>query len=203
MAIEDTLMSSGIRYKAMRRRLTVTSLRIALLLYALAIAGTGAVVVLSSFTGIAWERGSWGRLPRTSIVLRPSLFTYDYSSRAGRASSRHVDHLDFRWHDYRTGQTQPMTLDADEFIRRFLLHVLPDGFVRIRHYGLFANCHRAKNLNHCRQLLHIPPAPPSETPSSSGDLQRCPRCHKGQLVLIQLIPATHHRETSQAGRAPP
>ena len=51
-----------------------------------------------------------------------------------------------------------MTLAAGEFMRRFLLHVLPDGFHRIRHYGLFANGHRADKLALCRKLLEVPPA---------------------------------------------
>ena len=55
-----------------------------------------------------------------------------------------------------------MTLDADEFIRRFLIHVLPDGFHRIRHYGLFANANRASNIALARRLLGVPdPAPSS------------------------------------------
>ena len=54
------------------------------------------------------------------------------------------------------GKTKVMTLDADEFIRRFLLHVLPDGFHRIRHYGFLANGHRATKLALCRRLLAIP-----------------------------------------------
>jgi hypothetical protein len=62
-----------------------------------------------------------------------------------------------RWKDYRQdGKTKTMTLGAGEFIRRFLLHVLPDGFHRIRHYGLFANGHRAGKLVLCRKLLDVP-----------------------------------------------
>ena len=53
-----------------------------------------------------------------------------------------------------------MTLRADEFIRRFLLHTLPEGFHRIRHYGLFANGQRSQKLALCRRLLEAPPAPP-------------------------------------------
>jgi hypothetical protein len=73
----------------------------------------------------------------------------------------------FRWKDYRaTGKTRykAMTLGADEFIRRFLLHVLPSGFHRIRHYGLLANAGRRVQLAQARQLLHVVPAaiePPS------------------------------------------
>jgi hypothetical protein len=62
--------------------------------------------------------------------------------------------VSFHWRDYRHGHHhQVMTLEATEFLRRFLLHILPEGFVRIRHFGLLANRHRAENLALCRQLL--------------------------------------------------
>ena len=72
-----------------------------------------------------------------------------------------------------------MRLDAEEFIRRFLLHVLPSGFQRIRHYGLLANCHREVKLARCRQLLAAPPPPPPDEPrttataTSSSPANRC------------------------------
>ena len=60
----------------------------------------------------------------------------------------------FRWKDYRDGNRQKiMTLDANEFIRRFLIHVLPDGFHRIRYFGFLGNCHRARKIKRCRELL--------------------------------------------------
>src|SRR5260370_12113137 len=63
----------------------------------------------------------------------------------------------FAYKDYQhQGQQKEMTLSADEFLRRFLLHVLPDGFQRIRHYALLSNRHRAKNLARCRELLAMP-----------------------------------------------
>jgi hypothetical protein len=63
-----------------------------------------------------------------------------------------------------------MTLDADEFIRRFLIHVLPDGFHRIRHYGLFANGRRAENIARARQLLNVPaPQNALSDTDSTGD----------------------------------
>jgi hypothetical protein len=75
----------------------------------------------------------------------------------------------FRWKDYRVdGRTRnkTMTLEADEFIRRFLLHVLPGGFHRIRHYGLLANPSRRENLAKVRELLHVAPA--SIEPGANG-----------------------------------
>ncbi|TGQ03595.1 transposase, partial [Mesorhizobium sp. M2E.F.Ca.ET.219.01.1.1] len=80
-----------------------------------------------------------------------------YTHRVAIANSRLIsmenDRVGFRWKDYRHGgRTKVMTLDAHEFIRRFLLHTLPDGFHRIRHYGFLANGHRAARLDQCRRL---------------------------------------------------
>ena len=86
-----------------------------------------------------------------------------YTHRVAIGNSRLIEqtgeHVVFRWKDYRVkGRTRhkTMTLAAVEFMRRFLLHVLPDGFCRIRHYGLFANGHRAEKLALCRRLLSTP-----------------------------------------------
>lgn len=81
-----------------------------------------------------------------------------YTHRVAIANSRLVSmeggKMTFRWRDYRHGRRpRSMTLDADEFIRRFLLHTLPDGFHRIRHYGFLANGQRAARLAECRALL--------------------------------------------------
>ena len=92
-----------------------------------------------------------------------------YTHRIAIANSRLVafdgERVTFKWKDYRAkgdARYKLMTLDADEFIRRFLIHVLPDGFHRIRHYGLFANANRADNIALARRLLGVPdPAPSS------------------------------------------
>ena len=83
-----------------------------------------------------------------------------YTHRVAIANSRLValddDHVAFTWKDYRqNGATKIMKLKPDEFIRRFLLHTLPDGFHRIRHFGFMANGHRAAKLALCRSLLSI------------------------------------------------
>jgi len=97
-----------------------------------------------------------------------------------------------------------MTLDAHEFIRRFLLHVIPKGFVRVRHFGVLAN--RSKSLlSKCRQLLDLNPAVPKLPPKSvrelmlelTGiDITRCPRCQKGTLVLLAELPVPAPRDSS-------
>jgi hypothetical protein len=89
-----------------------------------------------------------------------------------------------------------MALTAVEFTRRFLLHTLPSGFVRIRHYGLLGNrCRRAK-LARCRTLLAQPAPEPVADPESAEammlrltgiDLHRCPHCHKGRLRLVMVL----------------
>ena len=72
----------------------------------------------------------------------------------------------FRWRDYKDAhRNKVMTLPASEFLRRFLLHVLPRGFMRIRHFGLLANRHRKPKLERCRALLAAPP-PPEKTAES-------------------------------------
>ncbi len=105
----------------------------------------------------------------------------------------------FRWRDYRhENRPRTMTLDAGEFIRRFLLHVLPDRFVRIRHFGFLANRYRAKKIEQARQLMGATrhnvvkaPDPPnnSELPEgqSDTDLRLCPVCGKGQLICVETI----------------
>jgi len=95
----------------------------------------------------------------------------------------------FRWKDYRAkGRTRykAMTLEVGEFMRRFLLHVLPSGFHRIRHYGLLANCSRRANLALARQLLHVPPPDP-QAPHAVLDEARptfvCPHCGHAMIVV--------------------
>ena len=102
----------------------------------------------------------------------------------------------FRWKDYRVngpGRWKTMRLHPHEFIRRFLMHVLPKGFHRIRHYGLFANANRAENIAQARALLNVaPPAgDPQEQPDIATDTPRvlpcpCPRCG-GRMIVIEVF----------------
>ena len=97
----------------------------------------------------------------------------------------------FRWKDYRaTGKTRykTMTLGADEFMRRFLLHVLPSGFHRIRHYGLLANAGRREHLARARELLHVVPAAaePQPTAAPVANVQPtfvCPHCGAAMIII--------------------
>jgi putative transposase/transposase-like zinc-binding protein len=93
----------------------------------------------------------------------------------------------FRWRDYaHSNKKRMMTLTSDEFLRRFLLHVLPRGLTRIRHFGLLANRRRRESMLLCRRLLEQ--SPPSSSPSSEADhhVWTCPRC-AGPMVIIQKL----------------
>lgn len=116
-----------------------------------------------------------------------------YTHRVAIANSRlvafDVGRVSFKWKDYRReGQDRYglMTLDADEFIRRFLLHVLPDGFHRIRHYGLFANGARADNIAKARALLAVTPPAPEPEAVAAPDPAPCPCCG-GRMILIEVF----------------
>jgi len=104
-----------------------------------------------------------------------------------------------------------MTLDAIEFVRRFLMHVLPPGFVRVRHYGLLANCHRREKLARCRELLgptpttdpDLSPAPsPPERGSPVTPTRACPKCGAGRMRVIEAFPPAAMFPGSLAGTAP-
>jgi len=123
-----------------------------------------------------------------------------YTHRVAIANSRLVAIDDagvtFRWKDYRAKgreRAKLMTLAVDEFIRRFLLHVLPDGFHRIRHYGLFANGGRAENIARARQLLNVPATQSESSDAGSADdsepqalAHPCPCCG-GRMIIIETF----------------
>jgi hypothetical protein len=111
------------------------------------------------------------------------------------------DKVSFRWKDYRRKSRHGvMTLAADEFIRRFLIHVLPDGFQRIRYYGFLCNRQRAAKLARCRELLAMVPAAPTPGPGAKDDyrdlhetltgrsLTLCPACAIGHMRVREILP---------------
>jgi hypothetical protein len=127
-----------------------------------------------------------------------------YTHRVAISNNRLLDiengHVQFRYKDYRhENQQKTMTLSADEFIRRFLFHVLPDGFQRIRHYGFLGNRHRQQKLARCRQLLGMMStneAPQTSEPQkdyreryqelTGVSLRLCPVCHRGHMIRVDL-----------------
>jgi hypothetical protein len=113
------------------------------------------------------------------------------------------DRVSFRWRDYAHGGKQKvMTVSADEFLRRFLIHVLPKGLVRIRHFGLFANRRRSDALEHCRVLLRATtcadtPQPPSlRCPACSGIMLVVERLTRGQIYFHPSLPPAQPRRCS-------
>jgi Putative transposase/Transposase zinc-binding domain len=118
--------------------------------------------------------------------------------------------VSFRWKDYRIegpGRWKTMTLTPHEFIRRFLMHVLPKGFHRIRHYGLFANATHAANIAQARELLAVPnrPEPPDTSQTTATDqphiLPRpCPCCGGRMFIIETFAPGCQpkHRPTPVA-----
>jgi hypothetical protein len=102
------------------------------------------------------------------------------------------DTVSFRWKDYRHGsQMRTLTLDVDEFLRRFLLHVLPKRFVRIRYVGLLSPRCRTDDLATCRTVLAVVPPPPVTAPSVGATLTRswpCPRCGGPMRIVERLTP---------------
>jgi hypothetical protein len=102
-----------------------------------------------------------------------------------------------------------MTLSTDEFMRRFLLHVLPTGFHRIRHYGLFANAGRKDNLAKARSLLHVAPATNKQAPMADALVERvpstfvCPHCGAPMIVIDVLLRIHSGRAPARHQGAPP
>lgn len=107
-----------------------------------------------------------------------------------------VDHgqVALSYRDRKDGnRKKTMTLEAQEIIRRFLLHVLPDGFMRIRHFGFLANRSKRQALARCRKLFDLDPAVPQSPILSAKDLllkltgvdlSRCPCCHVGTMISV-------------------
>ena len=125
-----------------------------------------------------------------------------YTHRVAISNNRILDmedgHVRFRWKDYQDHDRQKtMSLTADEFIRRFLLHALPDGFQRIRYYGFLSNRYRKQKLEVCRQLLGMSEEIPVCEASmdyrdlyeklTGSSLWECPVCHEGRMRVIGVL----------------
>ena len=116
--------------------------------------------------------------------------------------------MTFSYRDYAAGNVKKtMRLETPEFTRRFLLHVLPRGFVRMRYYGFLANCCRGEKLGLCRRLLSAEEA----EPGSANEVQKdggqsdfstapttCPNCGQGKLVFVEKITASRQANMSMA-----
>jgi len=154
--------------------------------------------LLSSLRDKKWIVYSKPPFAGPEVVLK---YLARYTHRVAISNSRLVsfedDKVAFRWKDYSDGDREKtMTLDAEEFIRRFLLHVLPRGFVRIRHYGFLCNRSRKTLVPLCRALLGQEPishdAPPQQPREQQDDPPhskhiRCPVCNSGRMVVLDYI----------------
>ena len=133
-----------------------------------------------------------------------------YTHRVALSNHRLVSVSDtevrFRYKDYAHGNARKvLALQPAQFIRRFLLHILPSGFMRIRHYGLIANRAKRTKLAAVRAALDHPPAAQAQQPESVEafwlrvaklDIHQCAHCHTGRMVVIgPIMPAL--------ARAPP
>jgi hypothetical protein len=128
-----------------------------------------------------------------------------YTHRVAIANSRITDLKDamvtFKIKNRKKNRQELITISAVEFIRRFLLHSLPEGFVRIRHYGFLANRNRSANLKTIRQLIGLPDPPEKQIASleqmmlqlTGIDITLCPCCHKGKMQLFLQIPQARAR----------
>ena len=135
-----------------------------------------------------------------------------YTHRVAISNHRLLDiaegKVTFRYKDYRhDAQQKTMILQAEEFIRRFLLHVLPDGFQRIRYYGFLGNRYREQKLAHCRKLLSMPTAEPPALETAKdyreryealtgSSLWQCPVCRQGRMLVTQVVPRRPPRQVS-------
>jgi Putative transposase len=126
-----------------------------------------------------------------------------YAHRLAISNHRLVSFADgkvtFRWHDSAHSNEQKLlTLSLDEFLRRFLLHLLPEGFVRIRNFGFLANRKRATTLPLSFQLLGgAPQAEPEASTAGASDLWSCPKCGGPMMVLVTCRPLQHSLGTAR------
>ena len=155
--------------------------------------------LLSEAVRTDWVVYTQPHLGSSEVVLK---YLARYTHRAAISNHRLLELIDgqvrFRWKDYaRGGRWRTMTLSAIEFVRRFLMHILPSGFVRIRHYGILANRHRKGKLARCRELLNGAGRPesedqePNEPPRFAAlvtPTQVCPVCGAGRMIVIKEFP---------------
>jgi len=151
-----------------------------------------------SLKWVVYAKRSFGSPERVLKYL--GRYTHRVAISNHRITNISDSHVSIRWKDYNDhGREKILTLTIDEFIRRFLLHVLPSGFHRIRCYGFLANACRAKSLVIIRRLLVVtdPPANRLEHCRTTNDIlevlsgdaaDRCPRCHTGRMRIIEIIP---------------
>src|SRR5579862_9438877 len=152
---------------------------------------------------VVYAKPSWGGPEQVLKYL--ARYTHRVAISNRRLINMDGNKIRFHWKDYaHGGATKTMTLKAVEFLRRFLLHVLPSGFVRIRHYGLLANRVCREKLALCRALLRVdasaePVSEPPETLEGEPAVRRCPVCGVGRIVVVEILRAI---PVNRAGQEP-
>ncbi len=163
-----------------------------------------------------WHKAEWVVYAKPPAAGPDAVLAYlsRYTHRVAISNSRLIalddNGVTFEWKDYRANgryRQKTMTLTTGEFIRRFLSHVLPKGFHRIRHYGLLANGNRAETLARARQLLAMPPPEADndqtvdQASEPSGNTYPCPACGGPMVIIETFEPGASPRDPRQ--RAPP
>jgi hypothetical protein len=161
-----------------------------------------------------WRTREWVLYAKEPFAGPAQVLAYlaRYTHRVAIGNSRLVEltdeHVSFRWKDYRANDRSKgkvMTLAVGEFMRRFLMHVLPDGFHRIRHYGLFANGRRVENLAICRERLGVSSQSKGsggigqgDQPKVADDPPRCPCCG-GRMTIVETFDGAYSRSRPARG----
>lgn len=135
------------------------------------------------------------------IIQYLSQYTHRIAISNHRLTHCENGQVSFQWRDYAdNNKTKVMTLDAEEFIRRYLLHVLPSKFTRIRHIGFLANRYKADKLKQCRTALNFDTKPIIEETTDELllrvyhiDIHRCAHCHIGNKKVISILPNKYHQ----------
>ena len=155
--------------------------------------------LLESVCAKKWRVYAKPPFGRPEFVLRYlARYTHRVAISNARLLALHDGRVTFAWKDYRKhGKSRKMTLDAVQFLRRFLLHLLPKGFVRVRAYGFLANRHRAAKLAQCRWAIAQIAATTGDessrdvgSPAAEDNLGRCPACKAGRMACVLLLSST-------------
>ena len=141
-----------------------------------------------------WVVYSKAALNRTeTVVSYLARYTHRIAISNHRIQGIHDGHVMIRYKDYREhGKNRSLSLSGEEFVRRYLMHIVAKGFMRIRHYGFLANCCRKKRLEQIRQRLHCQPFAFEDSQTRQAAVTcPCPRCKKGDMILIAEILPTY------------
>lgn len=147
---------------------------------------------------VTYCKGSYQKAERVIDYL--ARYTHKVAIANSRIKALNDGQVTFKWRDYRKNrQTRLMTLDAHEFIRRFLLHILPKGFYKIRYYGLFSNRNRHQKLELCNKVLKASKTQKQQFnlldvlyDLTGIDFSRCPHCQQGHMRIIKNIDPPPH-----------